>query len=236
MIVEIRMCGRVDIATVVLVELRKLGRLVVLASQTDVEQRLQIDFTNNADPVCASLIAAAQGHIEREVGRAVEAAARTETLDWPPSSYLWLKWTPVNSITSVVVDGTTLVAVTDYIFEPTSGRVARVSSGYLTGWSVYKPASVVVTYNGGYVTVPLDLRDICATSAARAFQIGAAYAAMPAAGASGAVQSITLAGSDSVTFGTLHSSAEMVSLTAGYAGLTDKEVMACRYYRHAAVA
>lgn len=206
---------------------------MALCTQTDVEQRLQIDFTNNADPVCAVLIAAVQGHIEREVGRAVEAAARVETLDWPPGSYLWLKWTPVNSITSVVVDGTTLTAVTDYIFDSVTGRLARVSSGYLTGWSVYKPASVVVTYNGGYATVPLDLRDLCANVAARAFQTGAAYAALPA-GSDGISQEGI--GDYSVTYFDRAAGGLATMDVTRPVQLTPEEIDICRYYRHPAIA
>lgn len=205
----------------------------MLCSQGDVEQRLQIDFTNNADPVCASLIAAAQGHIEREVGRAIEATVRAETLDGPPGSYLWLKWTPVNSVTSVVVDGTALVAVTDYIFDGAFGKLARVSSGYLTGWAVYKPASVVVTYNGGYTTVPLDLRDLCATVAARAFQAGAAYAALPA-GSDGISQEGI--GSYSVQYFDEAAGGLATKSVTRPVQLTPEEIAICHHYRPPAVA
>lgn len=202
----------------------------MLCTQDDVEQRLQINFTATPDPVCAALIAAAQGHIEREVGRPVEDDNYTELFNGTASAYLFLANTPINSVASVTVDGDLLTVATDYLWK-TSGKVSRVANGYLTSWDTYKPGIVSIVYNGGWVTPPADLVDVCAWAAARAFKEGAAFAAMPAAGGSGAVQSVTLADSDSVTFSD--------SVTGGLATLADtrpvsltpEEIAICRSYR-----
>jgi len=194
--------------------------------------RRQRNFTSDTDPVVAALIAAAQGHIEREVGRSIEAAVRTETLDWPRGSYLWLRWTPVNSVTSIVVDGTALVAA-DYIFDAASGRLGRVSSGYPTTWAVYKPQSVVVTYNGGYTVVPQDLRDLCATVADRAFQFGATYAALPAGSDGMSQESI---GSYSVQYFDQATGGLATMFVPRPVQLTPEEIAICHHYRPPAVA
>lgn len=201
---------------------------MALATQTDVEQRLQIDFTNPTEPVVVSLIAAAQGHIEREVGRPVEADDYTETFDGPYGPYLWLTKVPVNTITSVTSDGTVLTVIDDFFFVAQTGKVGRVKNGYYRFWDSLKPQSVVVVYNGGFTTVPLDLRDLCANVVARAFQAGAVYAALPAS--AGSISSISLDGSDSVEYsdgvaGGLATTGERP------VQLTPEEVAICRSYR-----
>lgn len=163
-------------------------------TQTQVEQRLQIDFTSDSDPVVAELISAAQGHIDSITERALERASRTEVFD-PPEGDIWLTHVPA-SLTSCTVDGTALATSTDLNLESDTGRLARVTNGHRRSWGVSKLQSISVTYAGGYTTVPYDVQDICARMAARAFQAGASYAAVDADG----VKQVSLQGSDSVTF------------------------------------
>ena len=203
---------------------------MALCTQTQVEQRLQINFTDNSDVVVAELITAAQGHIERVAGRTIEAASHTETFDGPAST-LWLQNTPVNSITSITVDGTALTS-NDYTYTD-YGRLARTVNSRERNWSTSKQQSIVVVYNGGYMTVPNDLQDVCANVAARAFVGGAAYAARPA-GLEG-ISSISLAGSDSVSFAGV--SSDPTSHAIGVSvrsrmGLTPEEHKIVMYYRN----
>ena len=194
---------------------------MALCTQTQLEQRLQINFTDDSDVVAAELIAAAQGHIEAYVGRSLEAASRTETFD-APTTTIWLNVTPVNSITTVTVDGTALTA-SDYVFTE-YGRLDRTSNSRVVSWGTHKLQSIEVVYDGGYGTglVPYAIQDICAWSAARAFQTGAAYASVPA-GAEG-VKQVMLAGSDSVTY---------IDTAAAFAAdnLTDQERRTLDFYR-----
>lgn len=204
----------------------------MLCSQTDVEMRLQINFGADPDPVCAALIAAAQGHIEREVGRPVEADDYTELFDGPDGAYLWLANTPVNSIASIEVDGEALVVADDVDFTP-FGKVSRVSSGYLTSWGTLKLGTVEVVYNGGYTTVPLDLRDLCANVAARAFKEGAAYAALPTGAGGGGIVSVSLDGSDAVQYGEGGPGGGLATVSVTRAvQLTEEEIEICRSYRN----
>lgn len=208
----------------------------MLCSQTDVEMRLQINLGTDPDPVCAALIAAAQGHIEREVGRPVEADDYTELFDGPRGAYLWLTNTPVNSIASIEVDGVALVVATDVYFTA-YGKVGRVSAGNPTTWGTYKPNIVEVTYNGGYATVPLDLRDLCANVAARAFKEGAAYAALPTGAGGGGIVSVSLDGSDSVQYGEGGPGGGLATASVTRpVQLTEEEIEICRHYRNPSIA
>ena len=169
-----------------------------LCTQTDVEQRLQIDFTSPTDPVAASLIAAATGHINRIAGFTLEETVYTNVdFDPPRGSGLLLPERPLTAIASVTEDGTALIVDTDYVFYDW-GAILRVSSGYPRTWATTKAKSIRITYTAGWASVPDDLVDVCSRAAARAFQSGAAYAVTPAE--AGAVTQIDLEGSDSVSY------------------------------------
>lgn len=172
-----------------------------LCNQLDVEQKLQWDITAEPDSVVTALIADAQALIEAEVGRTLESVSRSETFDGGRWSIFLEHW-PVTAIATVVEDGVTLVVNTDYKFQP-NGKLLRVSGGHQIYWKATKPQSVVVTYTGGYIagTIREHLGSLCAEVVARAFRKGAANAAVPA-GATGAIQSVSLEGSDSVTYAT----------------------------------
>ena len=201
---------------------------MVMCTQTQVEQRLQINFTDDADVVCAELIAAAQGHIETYLGRPIESATHTETFDGPAST-LWLTNRPVSSITTVTVDGTALTDA-DYTFTE-YGRLDRTTGSRVVSWGTYKLQSIDVEYVAGYAPglIPYALQDVCANVAARAFAAGAAYAAIPA-GAEG-IKQISLAGSDQVTY--MDTAA---AVGAESAQLTSEERAVIDLYRGPAIA
>lgn len=175
---------------------------MALCTQLDVEQKLQWDITSEPDAVITALIADAQALIETEIGRTVESASRTETFDGGRWS-LFLKWWPVTAVTSVTEDGTLLTVTTEYLWYE-RGKLIRTAGGYQKAWSNGKPQSIAVVYTGGYLTGTHDMElealgSLCAEVVARAFKKGADNAALPA-GASGQIASVTLAGSDSVTY------------------------------------
>ena len=181
---------------------------MALCTQLDVEQKLQWDITAEPDTTVTALIADAQALIESHVGRTLESASREETFDGARVAIFLKNW-PVTAITSVSEDGTLLTADDDYKFYE-NGKLIRVStSNYQILWRTRKPQSIVVQYVGGFLAAHNEDHDmalehlgsLCAEVVARAFRKGAANAAIPA-GASGAVQSIALQGSDSVTYST----------------------------------
>lgn len=176
---------------------------MALCTQLDVEMRLQWDITAEPEAVITALIADATGIIESELRRPVESAGRVETFDGGGWSLFLTNW-PVTTMTTVVEDGVTLTVNTDYKWTAT-GKLIRVSGGYQTWWTATKPQSIVVTYTGGYIAATHvsefnHLSSICAEMVARAFRKGADNAAVPV-GASGAITSVSLAGSDSITYG-----------------------------------
>lgn len=83
--------------------------------------------------------------------------------DLPLEYELFLTRRPVASVTSVVVDGTTLVADTEYQVNSGVGTLNRLSSDAITSWSFTK---AVITYVAGYLlpaednrTLPYDIEE-----------------------------------------------------------------------------
>lgn len=177
---------------------------MALCTQDDVENKLQVTFDNDPDAVVASLIADAQAHIEAAVGRTLESDTRTETFDGG-HRVLFLRYFPVTGVDSVTEDSASLTVDDDFMFYE-NGMLIRVANGYPITWKTAKSQAIDVTYTGGYLTGTHDaelehLGSICSGVVARAFRKGADAASIPA-GAAGQIQSISIAGSDSVTYAT----------------------------------
>lgn len=173
---------------------------MALTTQAEVEKRLQWDITAEPDAVVTSLIAAATGLIEGEIGREVESDDYTESYDADMNPILLDHW-PVTAVATVTEDGT---ATTDYVFYD-DGRLFRTSNGYVSRWRTRKLKSISVTYTGGYLVGTHDselahIGSIATEVVARAFRSGAASATAPAGVGLGGIASVSLAGSDSVTY------------------------------------
>jgi hypothetical protein len=207
--------------------------MMALCTQLDVEQRLQWDITAEPEPVVTTLIASAQAHIEAEVGRPLESAERSETFDWGRVALL-LKFWPVTAIDAVLEDGDTLTETTDFLLK-NEDRLIRVANGYQTRWRTYKPQSITVQYTGGYLSPDHDsqlehLGSICAEVVARAFRRGAASAALPP-DAAGAVQSVSLVGSDSITYATGGGESFSGGGVSQFVYLTEDEIRQLQVYK-----
>jgi hypothetical protein len=180
---------------------------LALCTQLDVEQKLQWDVTAEPDTTITALIADAQALIESHVGRPLEDGPRSEIFDGNRVA-LFLKFWPVTAITTVTEDATVLTSA-DYKFYANGKLIRTNTTGYQIVWKAYKPQSIEIEYDGGYLAGHDDMHDlalehlgsICAEVVARAFRKGAASAAIPA-GSAGAVQSVSLSGSDTVTYAT----------------------------------
>jgi len=145
-----------------------------LITQDDIEKTLHFQFDNDADPIAAWLVENSSAMVESYCNRLFEQATdEVVTLDGRGDHTVWLPRTPVTAVSSVVENGTTLTS-TQYAWY-TNGRLVRVSYGYDHPWC-YKRQSVVVTYTGGYATIPFDVRAATAAIAAEAFKVGAAFA------------------------------------------------------------
>lgn len=196
---------------------------MALCTQLDVEMRLQWDITVEPEAVVTMLIADATSLIESELRRPAESGNRVETFDGGYWTLFLTNW-PVTTMTTVVEDGVTLTVNTDFKWSST-GKLIRVSGGYQTAWKTTKPDSIVVTYVGGYLAGPElnHLGAICAEMVARAFRKGADNATI-AVGASGAIASVTLAGSDSVTYTDSTGSSTSGSGPGQFLYLTEDEI------------
>lgn len=180
---------------------------MALCTQADIEVRLQRDLTVDAPTITGTvdaLIADAQAEIEAEIGREVESDTRQQTFDGGRVT-IWLRYFPVTTMSAVTEDGTALTVDDDFKWYPT-GRLIRMSGSTQVAWQTTKRQAIVVDYTGGYLTGTHNselehLGSICAEVVARAIRRGADAAAVPA-GAAGQVQSISLEGSDSVTYAT----------------------------------
>lgn len=203
---------------------------MALATFTDVENLLGGADTGD-DALIANLIGYAQSAIEEFVGRTLEdGAVSGEIHDGPGNDVVLLQRWPITTTSGVAIteDGTALVNGTDFVAY-TDGRVRRIAAGgYGIPWTD-KPAAISASYSGGYVTVPGEITQICARMAARAYQAGQAYADAPAGSAG--IRQVTLAGSDSMTFGT----AVSMDVTRAAVILLDDERMALRRYRDVGV-
>lgn len=205
---------------------------MTLCTQADVEKKLQWDITAEPDSVVTAHIADAQALIEAEVGRTLESDTRTEVFDGGRVAF-FLKWWPVTTLTSVTEDGTVL-ASTDFKWYE-NGKLIRVFNDYPTYWRTSKPQSIEVDYTGGFLAGTHDselehLGSICAEVVARAFRRGAENAALPA-GAAGAVQSVSLSGSDTVTYATGGGTATLAGGLSQFLYLVDDERRQLNRYR-----
>lgn len=68
-------------------------------------------------------------------------------MQWPEYSTVKLKRFPVTAVTSVVENGNTLVAGTDYEYDPETGIMSRLWGDYDRRWCF---RTLVVTYTAGY--------------------------------------------------------------------------------------
>ena len=148
---------------------------MALCVQQDIEHRLQWKVTSDPDARVDTLTADAQAMIEGSIGRTVESAPRTQTLD-PDLPTLFLKYWPVTAVASVTEDGT---ATTDFMFYE-DGRLIKASDGIQTNWATPKRQSIDVVYTGGYLAGSHDMElehlgNLCAEVVARAFRSGAFF-------------------------------------------------------------
>lgn len=205
----------------------------MLATQTDIEHRLQVEFDVDPDPTIADLIAAAQAHMEAYVGRALESAEYTEQYEGNQVAILLDHW-PVTDVTAVSVDGSPLTVATEVVWY-SWGRLYRIGTdglalGYPRTWDSVKPQPVEVTYVAGYLAGTHDgelkhLSSVCTEIVARAFRQAVDWVAKPAGG----VQAIALEGSDSITYATGdggggHVPAELVGSFLGITPADEREL------------
>jgi hypothetical protein len=116
------------------------------------------------DPTAVLFLDLAKSAVQAEIGQLIDVAtAEVITLDGNGKPLLMLPQLPVTSITSIVVDGTTLTAGIDYDWNA-AGLLYRLAGDWGT-----KPRSIIVTYTHGSADVPELAHLVALQAAARGF-------------------------------------------------------------------
>jgi len=128
-----------------------------LVTIDDVKAYLGGDLQSNDDAVLRRLVAAASRFLTTACGRQILERTYIERYDGKGSTRLYLRNTPVNSVTSVAIDGVPVPASV-MVADPgwaLNGNVI-VLYGY---WFRRGLANVAVTYDAGYVAPPADVAE-----------------------------------------------------------------------------
>ncbi len=199
---------------------------MALCVQADVEKFLQIAFGAIPEDVATYLIEGADGLIFDELGFDPQVQLAESEIHDPSYTYdLWVRRPPIAAVTSVTIDGTVLPAA-QYTFyldgEDRSGLIRRIDGARWKG----KLRGTVVVYDAGYpAPVPFPLRDASVKIVARAFEKGVGFAAD---GHTPGVTSVSLAGSDSISWSETASDVAMGALAI----TMDELKMISRYKRN----
>ena len=141
---------------------------MALCTSADVESIVQINYnTALQTDITNTFIPYVESAIKRFLGYDPELNTNiVETFDGKERTHLFLKVTPVNSVASIVEDGFTLTEgnENDYVVFKEEGYI--VKTGH-SRWSDAKYQNVVVTYSGGFATIPDVIRFTCARAAGR---------------------------------------------------------------------
>lgn len=160
-----------------------------LCTQADVQKFLQTVYSNQPEPVLDYLIEGADALCDESVGWKIEAdPGFVETINPPHTDRLYLS-RYVQTVTTVTVDGVAQTEGVDddfLVYDRRKGYLLRRPES--VRWHG-KPQGIVVTYDSGYDPfgtggspnhdLPADIRDVCASIVARAFQAAAEWANIP---------------------------------------------------------
>lgn len=134
----------------------------------DVENLLQVDIPTDKRDSCARAITEASQVIRNYCKQTIELVAdEVITLDCAEGrTRIFLPQIPVVSVASVVEDGETLTAGTDYKLGQ-YGILHRIGRYWKAGIQI-----LTVTYSHGYAEIPDDVVGVCTRAAARIYQAG----------------------------------------------------------------
>ena len=134
----------------------------------DVEQILNLDITDAMDLYsCERAIAAVTEAIKNWCQQSIELIEDDEiTLDCSGGDMLFLPELPVRSVKSVIEDGDILSVNDDYKLGQ-YGILHRIGQDWAEGVQI-----IQITYTHGYESIPADIVDVAARSAARVYQAG----------------------------------------------------------------
>lgn len=145
---------------------------MAFCTAADVEKFALIDFHSDLEThLTDELIPVVEDAIRDYVGYTVDYGTHTETFSGNQTREYFLDERPINSVISVVEDGTTLTYGNqeDFLWY-SNGRIRRIGSR----WSFAYPDNITVTYTAGYNTgggtgpaLPNNFRVVAARASAR---------------------------------------------------------------------
>tara|TARA_A100001011_G_scaffold214155_1_gene222213 strand:- start:56 stop:712 length:657 start_codon:yes stop_codon:yes gene_type:complete len=146
---------------------------MAFCTASDVENYVQFALSSSLEThLTNNIIPLVEAAIKEYVGYDVDQSTQTETFTGDQTNDIFLTHLPVNSITSIVEDGTTLTEGNEaHFIKYSNGRVTRIG----TRWSYAKPLNIVVTYNAGYYArsgsdtpkLPIQFKAVTERSSAR---------------------------------------------------------------------
>lgn len=170
---------------------------MALSTQADVEKFLQIKFGSMPEDVADYLIEGADGLIIDYLGFDPQAEADLIEIHDPSHTFdLWVRRPPIGAVNAVTIDGIALPSSSFVVYledEDRSGLIRRIDGAR---WHS-RLRGISVDYDAGYPVIPTPLRDGSVRIVARAFEKGVGFAAD---GHTPGVLSVSLAGSDSITW------------------------------------
>lgn len=128
--------------------------MAALISPSDLPDSLS--SRSDVNRLIIAVSALAERYCRRSFARQVNLVETHDGGDW---AEIWLRLTPVESISSITHDGN---SVTDFVFNPTNGRVRRGDGKSHIDFSEWFPAgagNIVVTYTGGYARIPEEVKE-----------------------------------------------------------------------------
>jgi len=148
---------------------------MALATFSDVESVLGIDLGSTDQATCTNLlIPTVEDAVANYIGYNPNySASITEKFDGDKTEDIFLKRSPIVSITSVTEDGTSLTEgnTNDYVSYPGLGRLRKVGR---EKWSSARLQNITVVYKAGYSDsegtaedVPKDIKYVVARCAGR---------------------------------------------------------------------
>ena len=146
---------------------------MAFCTASDVENYVQFALSSDLEThLTNNIIPLVEAAIKEYVGYDVEQATQTETFTGDQTTDIFLTHLPINSITSITEDDTTLEEGNSKDFvKYSNGRVTRIG----TRWSYARPLNITVVYNAGYYArgsgtspeLPIQFKSVTERSAAR---------------------------------------------------------------------
>lgn len=140
---------------------------MALAPLADLKTYLGIDNTDS-DAELTRMLEVQSGFAEQYMGRSIVRASFTERRNGNCSDVLFVRNAPISAISLLTINGATIAASDG----TSSGYIFEAESVFLLGGQRFTRGTknVVITYTGGYQTVPPEIAHSVVEMAAQAYR------------------------------------------------------------------